>query len=291
MPFVCSVWHAPLQQLPPAQHVPPPVAPWPQVSVRPDGHAQLPPPHVAPAAHVHPQAPQFASSVLRFTQTPLQTDSPAGQRQVPEVQVAPVAQRVPQPPQFASSVRTNAHVVGVAGGAGHVAVSAGHWQFPVTHASFVSGQTFPQDRGSTGPQFRRSLSVSTHLGFCGQYVAPTSHAHVPLEHVPSPHRIPHPPQSAGSVAYVAGSTHAPLQTSCPAGHAHVPDAQLAPAAQAIPHPPQLAMSLAYVAVSTQPPLHRCCPDGQLRSDGFGAHAASASVAATARSANGRTMAR
>ena len=114
----------------------------------------------------------------------------------------------------------------------------------------------------------------------------------PPAHVPTPQAIPHPPQFAGSLAYVAGSTQARAQTSCPAGHAQAPDVQLAPAAQAIPQPPQLAVSLAYVARSTQRPLHHSCPDGQLETDdGLGAHAATATAAASARSGTGRVMAR
>lgn len=111
----------------------------------------------------------------------------------------------------------------------------------------------------------------------------------PPAHVPTPQAMPHPPQFAGSLAYVAGSTQTWAQTSCPAGHAQAPDVQLAPEAQAIPQPPQLAVSLAYVAGSTQKPLHRSCPDGQLRSDDLGAHAATATAAASARSGAGRIV--
>jgi hypothetical protein len=40
---------------------------------------QVPWPQTVPAAHVFPQAPQLALSVLRLTQTPLQLVSPVWQ--------------------------------------------------------------------------------------------------------------------------------------------------------------------------------------------------------------------
>jgi adenylosuccinate lyase len=43
------------------------------------------------------------------------------------------------------------------------------------------------------------------------------HWHAPPEHVPFPQEIPHAPQFAASVAYVAGSVHTPAQTTCPSG--------------------------------------------------------------------------
>jgi capsular polysaccharide biosynthesis protein len=81
-------------------------------------------------------------------------------------------------------------------------------------------------------------------------------------HVPTPQSIPQPPQFAGSLAYVAGSTHAPAHTSSPAGHRQVPATHVAPVAQAFPHPPQFASSSAYVAGSTQRPRQRSWPCGQ-----------------------------
>ncbi len=180
--------------------------------------------------------------MLRFTHAPLQADSPVGHWHVPEVQVAPVAQRVPHSPQFASSVWRYAQIVGVAGGRGQTVVPDGQAQAPETHASFVSGQAVVHAAGPF-PQWLASVWPSTQRGFrASQYVYPP-HAQVPAAHVPSgPQRIPHPPQFEGSVWYDAVSTQTLLQTSCPAGHRQVPDAQAAPEAQAFAQLPQLSRS-------------------------------------------------
>jgi hypothetical protein len=132
---------------------------------------------------------------------------------------------------------------------------------------------------------------STQRGVRDGQEVKAPHSQTPATHVPTPHPIPHPPQFAGSVAHVAGSTHAPSQTTCPAGHAQVPDVQVAPAAQTTAHAPQFEGSAAYVAGSTHTDPHRSCPDGQLRSGDFGEHAASASAAAIAASGAERIMAR
>ncbi len=144
MPFVCSVWHVlgpppvGVQQPFPAQHDPPPLVPTPHVVVCPDGHAQDPVVHVAPLGQVQPHVPQLDSSVLVFTQAPLQGASPVGHWHAPEMQVAPVAQRVPQAPQLASSVWRLTHAVGAA--TGQPVVPGGQAQVPASHASPASGQ-------------------------------------------------------------------------------------------------------------------------------------------------------
>ncbi len=133
------------------------------------------------------------------------------------------------------------------------------------------------------PSTQRGVPVAQEVN------APQSQT--PPVHVPTPQAMPHPPQFATSVAHVVGSTQASLQTTSPAGHAQVPDVQLAPDAQATAHPPQFARSVAYVAGSTQAKPHRSCPDGQPWAEGdLGEHAASPSAAASATSEAGRVMA-
>jgi hypothetical protein len=59
-----------------------------------------------PLAHARPQAPQFARSVSRSRQTPVQLVRPAPQEtwQVPAEHTCPLAQTRPQAPQWLLSV-------------------------------------------------------------------------------------------------------------------------------------------------------------------------------------------
>jgi hypothetical protein len=247
---------------------------------RSEGHSQVPALQVAPAAQTVSQAPQCDSSVFRFTQAPPQSASPAGHTQAFDVHVAPVAQTFPHEPQLASSVARSTHVEPHVSGE-----AAGHAQTPPTQTSFVSGHTFPQ-----ALQFRSSVSRFTQRGsWEPQYVAPTSHAHVPPPHVPRPQAIPHSPQFRGSLAYVAGSTQAPLQTTCPVGHAQAPALQVAPVGQRSPQVPQFRT---FVARSTQPSMHEVCPDGQLSSPSHPEQRArSTNTASATRFRTGRVMPR
>ncbi len=71
------------------------------------------------------------------------------------------------------------------------------------------------------------------------------------------HFVPQPPQLLGSVWV---STHAPLQSVVPLGHAQVPLEQVAPVGHAVPQAPQLCGSLASV---TQALPHKVCPAGHV----------------------------
>jgi len=114
---------------------------------------------VAPLAHTQPHVPQWASSVLRFTHAPSQTDWPVGHWQTPEVQVAPVAHVVGHAPQWDSSLARSTQVEP------HVSGSvAGHVHVPASQTSFVSGQTFPHAAAASVPQLRGSSSPSTQRG-------------------------------------------------------------------------------------------------------------------------------
>ena len=73
------------------------------------GVRQAPDWQVWPWAQAWPQVPQFAESVWRATQAPLQTCSPVGHSQAPLAQVAPVAQAWPQVPQLAVSAPSRTH--------------------------------------------------------------------------------------------------------------------------------------------------------------------------------------
>ncbi len=246
-----------VQQPFPAQHLPALEAVWPQTAGWSSGQEHVPAAQLAPVGQTRPQEPQFVASVCVSTQASSQTVSPVGHWHVPEEQVAPVAHAVPHAPQFAGSLERSAQTVGAVGG--HSVVPDGHWHAPALQISFVSGQTFPHAAVASVPQFRASFRPSTHHGTCdGPHVMYAPQSHVPAAHVPtSPHSIPHPPQFLGSVWYVAGSTHAPLQTTCPVGHPQAPAVQTPPLGQVVPHAPQLSGS---VERSTQMLRHWVWPE-------------------------------
>ena len=91
------------------------------------------------------------------------------------------------------------------------------------------------------PQLRLLVDVST------QVVAPPAPGHAvcpvaqpgwqaPFTHsLPGPQRIPHPPQSTGSLD---GSTHSEPHRVVPAEQVHSPATHEAPAGQVVPHAPQ-----------------------------------------------------
>jgi hypothetical protein len=113
---------------------------------------------------------------------------------------------------------------------GHTSgLSGGHEQAPDAHVA-PFGHAFPH-----APQF---------FGSSATFVHPLAHAsgvaggqtHEPAEHVaPFGQTFPHPPQFAGSVAV---TTHAPIQETASAAHAHAFCTQCSCGPQAVPHPPQ-----------------------------------------------------
>lgn len=90
------------------------------------GHAQVPPEHVAPAAHTFVQSPQWSGSVRVFVQAPPQTTEPPGHTHAPPTHEAPDAQALPHPPQWRGSVCVSTHTPP------HEAFV--HVQWPATHA-------------------------------------------------------------------------------------------------------------------------------------------------------------
>jgi hypothetical protein len=78
--------------------------------------------------------------------------------------------------------------------------------------------------------------------------------HVLAEHVaPTAQALPQAPQL---LALVVVSTHCPLHSVCPVGHAQLPLPQVCPLAQTLPQAPQLLASL---LVFTQALPQKVCP--------------------------------
>lgn len=176
----------------------------------PVGQAQLPDVHVAPVGHAVLQSPQWASSLARSTQVlPHTSGRPSGQRQFGASQTSFVfGHEMPQPPQLRGSVSLFVHASPHRSG---YADPGTHWHVPPAHPSFTLWHTFPH-----APQFRGSFCVSAQRGFAvAPHDAYAPQSHVPPLHAPGPQEIPHPPQFAGSAAYVAGSVQIPRQSSCP----------------------------------------------------------------------------
>jgi hypothetical protein len=69
----------------------------------------VPPPHVSPAAHVTPHAPQLLASLRVSTQTPSHTIPPAEHAQAPLMHSSSAAHITPHAPQFITSTRVLAH--------------------------------------------------------------------------------------------------------------------------------------------------------------------------------------
>ncbi len=156
-----------------------------------------------------PQPPQFDASVARFTHAvgveTGQAVVPEGHWQIPAEHSSPVSWHAnpdPQPPQFFGSVAVFAQYVPQSSGYAEPWTQS---HVPFTQPEFCFWQTFPHP-----PQLSLSFCGSTQSGFCPVHAMPPwLHVHAPALHVPNPHRIPHPPQFAGSVAYVAGSVQMP----------------------------------------------------------------------------------
>ena len=186
-----------------------------------------------------------------------QATSPVGQAQRPVVQVAPVAHGLPQLPQFDSSVAvfTQAPV--------HSEYPVAQTQAPPEQVRFVPVQGVLQ-----APQYERSVSRSTHLGFPRQSVAAPEQTHVPDVQVASAAATPvpahaspqvpqNPPSPVARFTQVPGGPVGGHGSGRAAGHEpQVPPAHGAPTKQGVPHAPQWSGS---VAVSAHEPEQQTFP--------------------------------
>ncbi len=144
-----------------------------------------------------PQVPQFALSLLRLTQAPLQMSGMLeGHAHAPAVHVAPVGHLVPHAPQLPVSVFRSAQVPLQS------VLPVPHTQAPAVHVLSVA-QAVPHV-----PQFALSLEVSTQTPGAEPHVVVlgAGQEHLPAVHVPPvAQAVPQAPQFAGSVLV---STHA-----------------------------------------------------------------------------------
>ena len=127
---------------------------------------QTPLSHVGEEKHVEhfvPHPPQFPTSVIVFTHTPLHGISPCGQTQVPPTHVAFVGQDWPHAPQLCASVCLLTHAPPHMSG---VAVGQTHWLLVQV---VLLGQTWPH-----APQLFTSEVSSTHEPL--QLVVPAGHS-------------------------------------------------------------------------------------------------------------------
>ena len=166
-----------------------------------------PPEHVWPAAHARPHEPQFAESLLVFTQAAPQIVRIAEQVQTPPEQLSPVRHACPQEPQFAAFDEVSTHVVP------HDTCGGVH-----THAPSAQ---MPGQRLLHAPQFCESVDVSTQRP--EQLLSVPGHTHTPPTHDVGPEQwLPHAPQLLMSVFK---STHVPRhsieQVHAPATHTGV----------------------------------------------------------------------
>jgi hypothetical protein len=182
--------------------------------------AQVPPVQVP--EHEFPQPPQLLESEDRSTQVFPQSVVPAGHAQVPPVQTPFVGHAVPQAPQWSGSLSRLAHVL-VSPVVQINGAVPGQAQDPSLQTAPLTGQALPHAPQSVGAE-----ATSTQAGEPAQFVTVLgvpSQEQTPFEQTPSPHSCPHWPQLFASVDR---STHRPLQSTWPAGHAQVPSVQLAP---------------------------------------------------------------
>jgi hypothetical protein len=187
------------------------------------------------AAQFLPHAPQFAGSVARFEQVPVQATVPAGHVvQLPPMHVEPV-HTLPQLPQLVGSVWRLAQNADPPSGVQMLCPAAQADTQLLPWHTFNAGHTFPQ-----APQLLGSDVVLAHSG-----VPPTGkhgvcikvHVdwHVLAVHwVSGPQASPaglHPAPAPQWVLDEVGSMHAPLQSTSPVGQdsVHMPLAQTYPA--------------------------------------------------------------
>jgi hypothetical protein len=184
-----------------------------------------------------PQAPQLASSALRFTHAPPQSVAPAVQviLQLPMLQTAVAVPPSPtmarqllvQEPQWSRSVLKSTQTPE------QLLVPPGQPQAPFEQ-TWPAGQIFPQV-----PQLLGSLAVETQAP--PHEVWPEAQVLLhrpPVQTDPSAHEMPHRPQCRGSLvrfAHWGGEPHETL----PTGQPQVLLAQTMPPVQRMPQPPQL----------------------------------------------------
>ena len=187
------------------------------------------------------QSPQWAGSVRRLVQTPLQML--AGVQHVELSQVTPASHARPQRPQFCASDPRSTQTPW------HSTVGVGHGSHEPPTQMLLAGQGWSQL-----PHAARFVSRSTHLAL--QHVSPSAQAVAPHLHSPltqlccGGHVLPHSPQLA---VFASRFKHPVLQHARPLAHGesllaeqtHAPPTQSgAPSEpQGSPHAPQLAGSV------------------------------------------------
>jgi hypothetical protein len=193
---------------------------------------QVPAEQVCPDEQERPHTPQFAASVWRFTQLPLQSVSPLAQarEQAPLLQIWSAVQTLPQRPQLTGSVLVLVQIADAVPGLQRVS-GGRHWQL-LALQTLLGTQTFPQ-----APQFAPLVAVSTHRPVVGASggqnvivfggVGLTSQTQLAPRQLPRPQPWKQVPQLAGSVWRF---THrAPQVSGVEAGHSQRPATQLEPA--------------------------------------------------------------
>jgi hypothetical protein len=222
-----------------------------------------------------PHVPQLSTSLARFSQKPLQLDSPAAQQmpvvlpvgmaqlplaqlplavqappaatpeQTPAVQVPPVPQTLPHPPQFAASVCVFTHAVpqSVEVGAVQVMPHVPDVQVGVPVPAVGPGQTVPQ-----APQLVALVVVSVQ---------------VPAQFVLAPgaagQQIDGPPGVLDAAQLPLAHCDGAVQIEPFASFVQAPAVHVAPAGQTLPQAPQL---LVLVVWSTHVPPQFSWPVGQ-----------------------------
>ncbi len=213
----------------------------------PPAHAPLL--HVCPLAQALPHVPQFAVSVIRFVQLPVQLVCPVPHAQAPLVQLCPVAQALPHMPQLAALFIRSTHAPE------HAVVLPLH---VAVHAPFEQTRPVPQVLAQP-PQFAGSELVSTHAVLPAHWMVPAAQVHVLLwQDCPVPQACPQVPQLVLSLAV---STHAPPQLSILPEQEEEPPATEELPLEPFPEPlllivpsPEPPLLLPLAALSPEPPL-------------------------------------
>jgi hypothetical protein len=210
----------------------------------PEGQTQLPLVHVCPAAQTFAQAPQFCSSVAKFTHAAGGPacghvfGSDAGHRQLPPEHTWPsTVQTVPHAPQFVTSVCVLVHAVGQLVSGARQAHCADSQTSPRLHAFPHPAVPTPQWFGST------DVFVQTVV----HSVRSPKHPHCPAWHVqPTSCTVQlwsHDPHALASFCRSRQRGERLPHSDVPGPHTHEPAEHVAPGPQAIPHPPQLLASV------------------------------------------------
>jgi hypothetical protein len=226
--------------------------------------------------HARPHAPQLRASVLSadshpFAARPSQSPRP-GAQSTPTVHAlathaavrpAGAVQTLPHRPQADASERVSvSHPFATTPSQSAKPVRhTPSWHVPSTQrsAAFARSHRRPQT-----PQWSIEVDVAvSHPASVVQSPRPTMHAvctHTPptqRENAPGQepsHERPQAPQLASSREV---STHAPLQSDCPAGHTQAPPTHDWPGTHVVAQPPQCVVSVNTLTHPT--PAQSCCP--------------------------------